>query len=1405
MADKSLDKRTRQIDQTGIRNGNEFELMQKAQNQFMAIQAERKQNLDQQRTIMGMEQQQNAILTQGAQLAAVDDSRDMGIPQTVDPRTQTILNRYGMGKPRFQTSTARNQQVTKQNVVIHNTTNNNTTNNVVAGGYGGPVMGRELAFRKSNNDSAEKFKVWLANSYARQQQQAVVRNREYEKREDNLIRSENKMMRKLEGISKSVTKILNPRTIGSTLVNPLKMLFMFMGFHLFIRNWKALMQTMRKVENFLEGTAEHFGFSLRGGKVSFNKDKFTSEVDKKLGPVGAQMVKAFGGNPYRGDTIGTVLKRIIIGDSQNYGLWEQMKDYFKDKFSERSQAIKNFPAPNVGRYIKENNFVGAIGELAGYLGNIMSIAFGGSSAIGKISLDQSYKKDFEDLDNSSESKRFRNVEKGNTVNRKAQTSREIEITNKLKNNLGTLSKPNEKANRFSDIETFLGEDKLKLFTDLGLTPVANEEHKNGGRQLRFRDESTGNEFVVRFSDNGSIHRYMGSHDTGRNSISFQWDSASASSPITGKWYAGDLITKTKGNKITGTGLSSFNLSLDGKELKGGELSSFRQMRNLDAIIKQAKNGKIDEVGFAKGMDRLRKYINKQDNGSSVTVDKSALMSIFKLNEQDIKAAVNEGNIVLENFYAVKRKITLMELLAINHKKDPAIAGLEAGINAYIRTYGDIGTVTALQDYLPSEKSLLGYYIIKKGSLKGVTSTTAKRLEKLGAKKGTDAAVVKRAQNIAAKRIAGKFASKAATRFIPYVGWGLLAWDAIDVVKNYITLRNPLTAAAINYEEALNAIKDLPKFIGDVVSEEELEVMVDADENCKTIANRCFDVHLVDAATKETLAGFNDKNLNRARIPLYTINVAYLKSLFSAAGINGEVGDLEDFVPLGDEGDSLDFSHRITDYLHKDLLGNTSYSSATDPSFWAKNYTGENSELFELEKKNERKREAKRMASEAEKTYAKNAVDQDEKTAENLKLQGVLPQGKYSPPKEKIAYLKQELLRGGITNSDDQDAIIGNLLSESGLNESAVQPGGAGEGIAQWTSKAWKEATLKYINEKRVQAGKKPVSKISDPDVTFEEQVSALLYTPGYGILLNQGHGHNALKKMQKETGLNAKTVSWMDNFETPVFSLSWNKVDPNQKAWNWKYTNGKKTDQKTTYDRSRAQEIAERVRRANSSAAVEGVGPSLAASALGTIAEGGTKVANWTISGVKTIVNSGPAKAIVDAAGNKINEVKENIEKSIPKTTYSYNTVPLSSIGKEFHDYYYYQQHPGSLPSGMSNIEWQEKVRGITGFYPSSLTDISSKLFLPKPEGVNKQLSAAEGGGSDQSIQNLAKLAGIKTAKALKADEEAKKKEQEIQNREKTNSKNIAKLVVELNQTNSTLVALGDVIRGSHDWRKQKT
>ena len=45
MADKSLDRDTRRIDQARVQKGKELEMMQQAQNQFLAIQAERKQNL----------------------------------------------------------------------------------------------------------------------------------------------------------------------------------------------------------------------------------------------------------------------------------------------------------------------------------------------------------------------------------------------------------------------------------------------------------------------------------------------------------------------------------------------------------------------------------------------------------------------------------------------------------------------------------------------------------------------------------------------------------------------------------------------------------------------------------------------------------------------------------------------------------------------------------------------------------------------------------------------------------------------------------------------------------------------------------------------------------------------------------------------------------------------------------------------------------------------------------------------------------------------------------------------------------------------------------------------------------------------------------------------------------------
>ena len=1395
MADKSLDKRTRQIDQTRVNKGNELEMMQKAQNQFLAIQAERKENLMQQRTIMGMEQQQNMALMEGAQIAA---SNNMGVPQTVDPRTQAVLSKYGLGRPRFQRTSQHSQQVTKQNVVIHNTTNNNTTNNI--GGYGGPVQGRELAFRSPNNDSTEKFKIWLANSYARQQQQAVVRNREYEKREDNLIRSENKMMRKLEGLGKTMSKMLDPRTIGNTLVNPLKMLFIFMGFHLFMRNWRILMNTMRKVEGFLGGAAEHFGFGIKEGKVTLNKNKFSAEVEKKLGPLGTQVVKAFGGNPYRGDTVSDVLKRIIIGDKQNYGLWEQMKDYFSDKFLERSEAIKNFPAPDLGKYLKDKNFVGAIGELGGYLGNVLSIAFGGSKAIGRINMNEAYKRDYEEYDKNES---FRQIFKGDEKTTSASTAeRKSRVLNSLITN-ENMNKLMRQGTSYSaaPIEEFLGKDKLKIFRDLGLSPVSNESGGlfGGGRILKFRD-TAGYEYGIGFNDNGSI--MSRSSNTGHTISKF--NVSRVGSPVTGDWYRGNLISYTDKSRkyISNVSLNSLNLTSDGKKLSDDSLSSFRQIKELESLVKNAKDtGWIDNSGFAIGMDRLRKYINSKNNGEYITTDLNSLKTVFKLSDSDINEARSKGLILIENFYTIKRKVSLMELLRLAHAKNPSIAGLEKAVNDYI--YSSIPG-TAFYDYFPAN-SVLGYYLIRNSSQKAVTNRAAEKIAKKGLKKGVESKVIERAQREAAKKIATKFASKGLTGAIPYVGWALMAWDCIDMVMTYVKDRNPLTGGLIDYEEAAKVIKDLPKWIGDVVSQQELALMIDADASAKSIERRCFDVHLVDSVTKKTLIPVDsEENLNRAKILIATIDVTYFKSLFETAGLGNSVNNLEDLITQEEinEGAALDFAHKSSDYLNRTLLNSGDYSSAGEDSFWSKSWTGENSGLYKLEVANKANRDRKRQDKEDAKTQARSQVEQDSKMANSLGLHGVLPN---SSQAAKIAYLKNELYKNGIIDPDDQNAIIGNLMSESpGLNEKAQQPDGSGEGIAQWTNKAWKEAVLKHINDKRKERGLEPVKSIKD--ASFEEQVSALLYTPDYGILLNKGHGHRSLVAMQSVEGIGPKTVKWMDEFERPVYSLSHNSGDNSgSKAWNWKYENNKRTNEKVFYNRSRNEELASRIKNARISGNVNSDGNSLITDVLTGAASIAVDGTNLVIDAGRKIANSDAANTIKGAFKDKLDETKAKVLSNIPKTTHS--TISLDSIGREYNDYNYYINNPGSLTPGLTNYQWQEEVRRKTGFYPAALTDITDRLYLPKGgkiDGVNQlKYNHFTTEIDDQGVNNLFRLANMKNTQANK-ELEAKKKEEEKLNREIANNKNIASLAVNQRKMNGILIALGDVIRGSHDWRKNE-
>ena len=1340
MADKSLDRDTRRIDQARVQKGRELEMMQQAQNQFLAIQAERKQNLTEQRNIMGMEQQHNMSLMQGAQIAA-SGSNDPGIPQTVDPRTQAVMNKYGMGRPKFQKSSQRTQQVTKQNVVINNTTNNNTTNNVNAGGYGGPVQGRALSFRNPGNNSTEKFKVWLTNSYARQQQQATIRNREYEKREDSLVRSSNKMMRKLEGIGKTMGKLLDPRRVGNTLIDPLKMLFTFMGFHLFIKNWGILMNIMRKAETFFTGVATKLGFSIDDGKVSLNKDKLVSATDKKFGWIGTQMIKAFGGNPSRGESIGDVLRWTIIGDNQHYGLWEQIKDYLNDKFDERSEAIKALQRPDLSKYINgtQVDFVGAGSELIKYLSDVLAVSITGSRALAKMNIEKSQTEDI---------KKYEGFGNYGVVNSDSSNlaDKSKEFANRLRSDVTMMQKPPTTPKNTKDGATaseFFTDVQLRHLKAAGLTPLVDDSGKEFGAtnyymgiKDKFGNDTKEQGLRFRFQDSTGTIYSIGMHKDGRwheGGLVIDDPRAQFSNK---KWYSGGLIT------YSGQSRNVVNkIRLSSSEIEDGKLkSTSAYYKQWNDVVREAESKNTGDVmKFTWGMDRIKAYLDKMGKEDYIPIPEEALKSVLALSDDTIANYKQNGILVQKVFLTIRRNMSVAELCAITGKNNSALQGITTYINTSIRNnYG--GGLLAVYDY--------GKALLKDGSALGNMLFPDETIQKALIASGhseTTASLVSR---------------------LPLSTLGT------------IIRRSPELNGLIDYGINDRELEKYPSVIADTIPEIEFQRLKALDERAlrdSRINARIFNVCLVDSVTGNLT---NDRS--KAEIRLWTIKADTLRKLLKDnIGINGSIWDDAKTDEEVAEDKKEDSAHNTVNWLQKKLWGNTDFDARRDYPDLQLVTTAKGTEIYDKEIKNKEKRDRKRKEQEEEYKEIAKAAEADETTANNYNLGGLLPPN--AGREAKIAYLKNELRRAGIVDKDTQNAIIGNLLAESGLNESINERGGGpGNGIAQWTDEGRKKSVINYINGIRAKQGKSKIDKITD--ATFEEQVSALLYNTTDG-LKNSKLGRKTLENMGKQSDLRGKTIAYMDTWEKPWASGSFEKKFPDAPT-------GPKA-------KSRNDESLRRTRYSETAALVDGGEGSLLARSVAAVAEGATGLINETIGGINYLVDSDGfayVKNAVTGAVEKTGKTIDELKARIPKvTTRRYN---VGELGPEFNNYEYYLQNSGQLPRGLSPAQWEEAVHTRTGFYPNVLTDISGKFNSISPSDV------VFAKGSDSTIRGeAATLEAISKIKfgANKMEEEAKKKKEEEENRNKENSLHLAEIAVNTKIMGNTWARMIDSLRGASD------
>ena len=367
MAAEDIEKKVRKMSSQKPEDGKDLQQLQEAQNQIVQINAERQGNLQMARLENNANAANNETMSQAVEMASLGGLGGAAVQQQVqamNPQTQAVLGKYGLGQPRVQRSSSRNVQVTPQKITINNNTTNTTTNNVAvpAANIGGPVQGRTLAIKQ--DESQARFKTWISNAFAKQNQQAAVREKEYQRREWSLTRSTNKLMKHLSDLGKSVSERLNPQKLASSVGNQFRTILFLFGTTFLAKNWEKVIEYGAKIENFL--------FGARGEGINGERGK--SGLSKML-------ISAFGGDPNneKSTVLNSLKDLFYTGDEKRPGAFDYLFLKIKNYFSEGAEAVKNLELPK----IDTDDLLGSLKNIVGYLGNVMSALFTGAEGLKK--------------------------------------------------------------------------------------------------------------------------------------------------------------------------------------------------------------------------------------------------------------------------------------------------------------------------------------------------------------------------------------------------------------------------------------------------------------------------------------------------------------------------------------------------------------------------------------------------------------------------------------------------------------------------------------------------------------------------------------------------------------------------------------------------------------------------------------------------------------------------------------------------------------------------------------------------------------------------------------------------------------------------------------------------------------
>lgn len=386
--EEERNRRIRKITSKDIEPGKELQEVTQAQNEISGINSELQNNLAMEQSEAQARNNNNNILRQAAEIGLMGAAGGAIVQQVgnFNPTTQQLLQKYGIkpGPPVNKVETKTTNQNFRSNAGgntrIENTTNNTTNSRtdikIVQPQI--PMQQRQVVVNSQQGGgdaNTARFKTWLSSVFAKQQNDYEVQKKEYRKREWNLNRSANRMMRRIETATKTFSEKMDPRNMGSSLSGQLKTLLFLFGTYMISKVWKPTMEIVANIET---GFRSVFGLPINGD-LAKSGGKTLSIIDSIKKFIGIDINTKEGRNTNLIEGIGKIFTQGIDR------LIARIDLFLKD----RQIAIKSVKFPDIT--VPSINLPGfgslmdgiktTLGGVSQYLGDMLSAAFGGSKGM----------------------------------------------------------------------------------------------------------------------------------------------------------------------------------------------------------------------------------------------------------------------------------------------------------------------------------------------------------------------------------------------------------------------------------------------------------------------------------------------------------------------------------------------------------------------------------------------------------------------------------------------------------------------------------------------------------------------------------------------------------------------------------------------------------------------------------------------------------------------------------------------------------------------------------------------------------------------------------------------------------------------------------------------------------------